>query len=133
MPSYVALMRKDPDSDFSVDFPDFPGCVTAGGTPEEARRMAAEALAFHIDGMREDGLPLPEPQGLARALADPENADAFAFVVDVDFPHASALVDVHVDLTEDELRAIDAWARRHGVSRAAALAEAARRMVAEEG
>ena len=40
MASYVALIRKDPASDYGVDFPDFPGCVTAGRTLEEARRMA---------------------------------------------------------------------------------------------
>jgi predicted RNase H-like HicB family nuclease len=38
--TYIALLRKDPDSDFSVDFPDFPGCITAGSTLEETRLMA---------------------------------------------------------------------------------------------
>jgi predicted RNase H-like HicB family nuclease len=47
----IALLRKCPDSDFGVDFPDFPGCITAGTTLEETREMAAEALAFHIEGM----------------------------------------------------------------------------------
>ena len=46
MTAYIALLRKQPDSDFGVDFPDFPGCVTAGETLEEARVMAAEALAL---------------------------------------------------------------------------------------
>ena len=49
MRTYIALLRKDPDSDYGVDFPDFPGCVTAGSTLEEARAMAEEALAFHIE------------------------------------------------------------------------------------
>jgi predicted RNase H-like HicB family nuclease len=52
---YVGIIHKDPDSDYSVSFPDFPGCVTAGGSLEEARSMAEEALAFHIDGLMEDG------------------------------------------------------------------------------
>jgi predicted RNase H-like HicB family nuclease len=42
MPGYIALIRKDADSDFGVDFPDFPGCVSAGATLDEARRMAQE-------------------------------------------------------------------------------------------
>jgi predicted RNase H-like HicB family nuclease len=42
-----------------VSFPDFPGCVTAGRTSEEARRRAAEALSFHIAGMVEDGEKIP--------------------------------------------------------------------------
>jgi predicted RNase H-like HicB family nuclease len=49
----------DADSDFGVDFPDFPGCVTAGTTLDEPLRMAQEALEFHIGGMVEDGEELP--------------------------------------------------------------------------
>lgn len=54
MTAYIALLRKDPGSDYGVDFPDFPGCVTAGKTLEDARRMAAEALALQVEGMLED-------------------------------------------------------------------------------
>ena len=61
MTAYIALLRKDQRSDYGVDFPDFPGCITAGRTLEEARRMAEEALAFHVDGMRQDGEPIPPP------------------------------------------------------------------------
>ena len=52
---YIAYLHKDRKSDFGVSFPDFPGCVTAGRTLDEARRMAAEALALHIRGMLDDG------------------------------------------------------------------------------
>ena len=55
MANYIALMRKGEGSDYGVEFPDFPGCVTAGRTLDEARRMAAEALALHVEGLREDG------------------------------------------------------------------------------
>ena len=55
MTAYIALLRKDQRSDYGVDFPDFPGCVTAGRTLDEARRMAGDVLAFHVDGMRHDG------------------------------------------------------------------------------
>jgi predicted RNase H-like HicB family nuclease len=54
---------RNPDSDFGVSFPDFPGLVTAGRTLEEAKAMAEEALAFHIAGMEEDGEDIPEPLG----------------------------------------------------------------------
>ncbi len=56
---YMALVHKDPDSDFGVSFPDFLGCISAGSTLEEAAAMAAEALGGHIDLMAEDGLPIP--------------------------------------------------------------------------
>ncbi len=48
MTVFIALLRKDPASDFGVDFPDFPGCVTAGSTVDEAVAMAREALGGHI-------------------------------------------------------------------------------------
>lgn len=51
MAAYIALLRKDDASDYGVDFPDFPGCVTAGLTMDEARHMAAEALQLHVEGM----------------------------------------------------------------------------------
>src|SRR6266550_2760668 len=58
---YIAYLHKDRKSDFGVSFPDFPGCITAGRTLEEARRKAAEALSFHIAGMVEDGEKIPRP------------------------------------------------------------------------
>jgi predicted RNase H-like HicB family nuclease len=66
---YIALVHKDPDSDFGVSFPDFPGLVTAGRTLEEAKAMAEEALALHIAGMEEDGEDIPEPLSLDELMA----------------------------------------------------------------
>lgn len=83
MTSYIGLIRKDANSDFGVDFPDFPGCVSAGATLDEARRMAPEALDLHIGGVLEDGEALPVPSSLEAVMADPENADAVAFLVSV--------------------------------------------------
>jgi predicted RNase H-like HicB family nuclease len=59
MAQYLAHVHKDAGSDFGVSFPDFPGCVSAGSTLEEARAMAAEALALHIEGLRADGETIP--------------------------------------------------------------------------
>jgi len=53
---YIALVRKDPDSDYGVSFPDFPGAVTAARSLNEAVARAGEALARHVEGMAEDGL-----------------------------------------------------------------------------
>jgi predicted RNase H-like HicB family nuclease len=127
---YFALMRKDPDSDFSVDFPDFPGCVTAGSTLEEARTLAAEVLDFHIDGMLEDGLALPPPSSLEEVMADPHNAEALPFLVDVPDRH-SKTVRINVTISETDLRAIDAFAKKHGKSRSALLTEAVRRLLTD--
>lgn len=128
MTTYIALLRKDPDSDYGVDFPDFPGCITAGSTLEEARVMAAEALAGHIAGMMEDRLPIPEPSALEAIMADPHNSDAVGFLVDMPIkPVRDACIDVM--LPEDLLRAIDAAAS----DRSQFLADAAREKLRASG
>ncbi len=83
MTAYIALLRKEPSSDFGVDFADFPGCITAGKTLEEARTMAAAALELYVEGMLEDREPIPEPSSLDTIMNDPENRDAVAFLVEV--------------------------------------------------
>ena len=110
MPSYIGLIRKDDGSDFGVDFPDFPGCVTAGATIEEARRLAEEALEMHVEGMAEDGEALPAPSSLDAIMADPANADAVAFLVTL-AEATDRAVRINITLPERLLRRIDARAR----------------------
>ena len=131
MATYIALLRKDPDSDFGVDFPDFPGCITAGSTLEETRVMAEEALEAHIACMRELGQVIPEPSALDDIMADPENAEAIPFPVTVPDPRGEG-VQVSVAISEADLEKIDALARKRGASRSAVLTEAARRMTAAD-
>ena len=119
--AYVALLREEADSDFGVEFPDFPGCITAGITLEDARSMAAEALLFHIEGMMEDGDPIPELSGLDEVLTDPRYSDAAAVLVDVPRRRLRS-VRINVSVPEDVLQAID----RVTDNRSRFLAEAAR-------
>jgi predicted RNase H-like HicB family nuclease len=130
MGHYIALIRKDPESDYSVSFPDFPGCVTAGSTLVEARAFAEEALSFHIEGMIEDGEAVPEPSGLEAIIADPENWDAFPALVAVGIDGVRTAADV--TLPEDILAEIDRYAHRRGLSRSEFLARAAKRAM-EQG
>jgi predicted RNase H-like HicB family nuclease len=128
---YIGLLRKDQDSDFGVDFPDFPGCITAGSTLEEARAMAAEALEFHIEGMLEERLPIPAPSPLDEIMADPENAEAIPFPVAVpDRLTGTAQLALH--LPAGELERLAALAAKRGTTPEALLAEAARRLLAAE-
>lgn len=83
MNHYIGLIHKEADSDFGVSFPDFPGVVTAGTSLDDARSMAEEALFLHIEGMIEDGEPVPEPYSLTDAMEDPENKDGVAILVTV--------------------------------------------------
>ena len=76
MRQFIALIHKDAGSDFGVSFPDLPGCVTAGATLDEARDMAAEALALHLEGMVEDGEAIPEPSSLEAVMAFVANQNA---------------------------------------------------------
>jgi predicted RNase H-like HicB family nuclease len=68
MIKYIAMVHKDPDSDYGVSFLDFPGLITGGTTLVDTRQSATEALAFHIEGMREAGLPIPEPTSFWRVI-----------------------------------------------------------------
>ena len=61
---YVASIHGDNEPGFGIGFPDFPGCVSDGGTVEEAIRRGREALAFHIESMAEDGEDIPRPRAL---------------------------------------------------------------------
>jgi predicted RNase H-like HicB family nuclease len=46
---------------YSAYVPDLPGCITTGATLGETERLMKEAIDMHLEGMREDGLPIPEP------------------------------------------------------------------------
>ncbi len=51
--------------------PDLPGCAATGDTREEAKRNMHEAIQLHVDGLIEDGLPVPESQSFAEYIAIP--------------------------------------------------------------
>ena len=126
MRQYIALIHKDPDSDYGVSIPDFPGCITAGADLDAARALAEEALAFHVEGLTEDGDPLPEPSSLEVVMADPENRGGVAILVPLaDGPAKS--VRVNITLPEDALREIDAYAEAQGFTRSGFLLRAAKR------
>jgi predicted RNase H-like HicB family nuclease len=125
MRQYIGLIRKETDSDYGVSFPDFPGVVTAGTTLDEARALAEEALALHIEGLVEDREAIPEPSSLDHIMADPENRDGVAILVAVK-TEAAKSIRVNVTLPEDVLDKIDRWAVRQGLTRSAFLARAAK-------
>lgn len=67
MRAYVALISKEPNTEYRVDFPDFPGCVSAGKTMKAAVENAHEALAMHAALMVKDGDPLPDPTPIEKS------------------------------------------------------------------
>lgn len=56
-----AVVIEPAGSNFSTYVPDLPGCVATGRTVEEAEKAIREAIAHHIAGLRDDGLPVPPP------------------------------------------------------------------------
>jgi predicted RNase H-like HicB family nuclease len=58
---YAIVIEHVPGSNYSAYAPDLPGCIATGDTIEEVTQLMREGIEFHIEGMREDGLPIPEP------------------------------------------------------------------------
>jgi predicted RNase H-like HicB family nuclease len=68
MKRYAVVIEQGPDN-LSAYVPDLPGCVTTGKTVEEIERNIREAIALHLEGLREDGVPIPEPTTLALEIS----------------------------------------------------------------
>ncbi len=130
MPNYIGLIHKDPNSDFGVSFPDFPGVITAGTTLDDARSMAEEALALHVEGMVEDREAIPEPSTLEEVMSDSDNRSGVAILVSVKTEQPKA-IRVNVTLPEDVLAQIDRYAEAHGFTRSGLLAQAARKLMTD--
>jgi predicted RNase H-like HicB family nuclease len=60
-----AIVIEKTEGNYSAYVPDLPGCVATGPTVEAVEEEIREAIRFHIDGLREDGLPVPAPTSIA--------------------------------------------------------------------
>ena len=56
-----AIVIEKAEGNYAAYVPDLPGCVATGATIEETERSIREAIEFHVEGLRADGLPIPEP------------------------------------------------------------------------
>jgi predicted RNase H-like HicB family nuclease len=61
---YAVVIEKA-DGNYSAYVPDLPGCVATGETVSEVEAQIREAIRFHIDGLRADGVPVPAPTSIA--------------------------------------------------------------------
>lgn len=68
MKNYLVIVEKT-DSGYSAYVPDLPGCVAFGETKAEAEQQIREGIAFHIEGMQLEGLPIPDPTTEALTIA----------------------------------------------------------------
>ncbi len=129
MATYIAVVHKDPNSDFGVSFPDFPGCITAGTTIDEAKDMAHDAISLHIKGMLEDGENIPAPSKLEEIIDDPDHMDAVAILLVSVSETKPRSVRVNITVPEDMLRKIDTVAKKKGMSRSSFLVHAAQNAI----
>ena len=60
-----AIVIEKAECNYSAYVPDLPGCVATGDTVEDVEREIRDAIRFHIEGLREDGLPVPPPTSIA--------------------------------------------------------------------
>ena len=131
---FVALVHKDADSVFGVQFPDVPGCFSAGATLEEASRNAVEALGGHVRLLEADGEPIPTPRTLDQIVADDALQEERSGAVFVSIPLVRDLgstTRINVSLDFGLLKAIDDEARARGQTRSAFIASAIRRELTE--
>ncbi len=117
------------DAGYGVSFPDIPGCVAVGETVEAAVRHGCEALAFHVEGLLEDGDSISPPRSSDAIKGDTELVD---WRRGADIVLIPLLLDrgasrrVNVSFDRGLLEAIDDEARQRGMTRSAFIATAAR-------
>lgn len=70
MSTYAVIIERADDGGYGAWSPDLPGCVALGDTPDETLVEMREAIAFHLEGMRLHGDPIPEPSTVVATTVD---------------------------------------------------------------
>jgi len=70
MKEYAVVLEKSMNG-WSAYVPDLPGLGVAAATLEEAEQLMREGIEFHLEGMRQDGLPIPEPSAQVMRMTIP--------------------------------------------------------------
>lgn len=68
MNGYVIVVERDEAGGYSTWSPDLPGCVAAADDYEDCVQLMGEAVGLHLEGLREDGLAIPEPTAVASLI-----------------------------------------------------------------
>jgi predicted RNase H-like HicB family nuclease len=125
----IAMIHQE-NGAFGVSFPDFPGCTTVADSYESAVAKAAEVLAFHVEGLAEDG-DVPRVRTFVELADDPQFEEDRQGAVLALVPYAppSRAVRVNVTIEESLLERIDRVAGGIGETRSGFLARAAKQML----
>jgi predicted RNase H-like HicB family nuclease len=122
----IAIESGDARHAYGVVVPDLPGCFSAGDTLDDALTNAQEAVLLHLEGLLDDGKPVPTPSDVAQLRRNRGFRNWTWAVVDVDMSQlGDRAARINITLPQRILRAVDAHARRQGESRSGFLARAA--------
>jgi predicted RNase H-like HicB family nuclease len=121
---YVAIIEGDPETGYSVFFPDMPGCASEGNTIEQAAINAEDALRGHLALMIRDGDVIPEQRPIDAIGRDPEVNEVARVLVKAEVPSRSVRVNISMD--DHLLEQVDRAAAARGQTRSGFIAEAAR-------
>lgn len=129
----VALIHEE-NGVFGASFPDFLGCTTVADSLDAIMPKAAEVLAFHVEGMVEDGLSLPPVRSLTQLRKDPifREDSAGAIIALVPYAPPARAARINITLDESLLERVDRAAEAAGETRSGYLAAAARQRLAVE-
>lgn len=129
MSTYYAVIHKSDGSDYGMSFPDLPGCISAGSTLEELEVMGKEALTLHLEGMEEDGEPIPSPSlDTKQIFAEYSKDEDFYGITLVTVQEKVKRVRVNISLPEQDLKYIDTVADKYGLDRSGFLLFAAKKV-----
>lgn len=128
----VVTLVHEENGAFGASFPDFPGCTTVAGNLDAVMAKAVEVLAFHVEGMMDDGEELPRLRTLSELRGDLEFVQDFegAIVALTPFNPPTQAVRVNITLDESLLTRIDRVAEQSGETRSGFLAAAAKARLA---
>jgi predicted RNase H-like HicB family nuclease len=122
----IAIEAGDARHAYGVVVPDLPGCFSAGDTLDEALMNAQEGILLHLEGLLDDGKPLPKASNIEQLRRKRSFRNWTWAIVDVDMSQiGDKAARINITLPQRILRAVDAHARRRGETRSGFLARAA--------
>lgn len=80
---YTLVLNSDDGQNYGVTVPDLPGCFSGGGNIEDAIESAKEAIPFHILGLLDSGMDVPEQKSFSVHVNNPEHTGAVFVIVDI--------------------------------------------------
>ena len=124
--NYPVVIHKDKNSDYGVTVPGLPGCFSAGSTIDEAVAMAREAIELHLEGLIEDGQPVPEPGRIEDYRTRRAYRGGTWAVVPIDPADLRVKAKrVNITMPERILGAVDRFAEAENETRSGLLVKAA--------